>query len=153
MQIGDYNDGQRLFVLITKCFLFIARYLVKALIYMPFLLTGYMIASYFESIKADPLYRILLALIFTKIIYILFKITKNIMLTQSRGKKNLKMVLFVTLTFFCCILPSIILFVPINKLFGSLPNIRDKANFLSFLLCTGFGLFLLEYHGLLPLKN
>lgn len=109
-----YDGGQRQLQTTQRGLWIVLKYMLRALLYAPLLLTGYSICTLFLDKKTHGLLWFGLTVLIAYLLYIGVIATKNIM-NSLRAKSNLYWLpLFIFFVAFTCVLPAFIMYSPLN---------------------------------------
>lgn len=140
------NEGQRLFDFIIACFAIVIRLGKRAIIYSPFLFSGYLLSKIFLRPDDHPVLLIGVICLSARIIYSVFclLIEKTCMLRKR--KNGCWILLFLFCFLFASVLPAVIIFKISYPIVASLTHDTRHATLITIVVAIIHGCYIFRLH-------
>jgi uncharacterized membrane protein YczE len=126
----------------------IFKYFFRALVYSPFILSGFLTSGLFLHRKDNAVIWLGMALLIAYFFHFLIILLKDAIANWRRQRKVIWMPLYIMCVAYTCVLPAYIIFGPVEKIMSSL-NHQMNAELFSWIVSVGFGFYLFRRHGFL----
>jgi hypothetical protein len=119
----------------------VAKWLFKALVYFPLIITSFIIVSSIMKKEASSLLGLAVIILVSFILYLLVYFIKDILICLKSNNRLLWILPFIVCVTFTCILPVYIVLDPVGHLVQSSSHSGSPNNILKWVFSLAFGVY------------